>query len=646
MDMRRLLTIFTGFLSLLLLLSMPVYAAGREEADVEHSWWYASDAYVSPASEEDEEPYHPDATLLGIDVSHHQGEIDWDAVAQSQVDFVIIRCGYGMDQEDQDDREFLNNVAACERLGIPYGVYLYSYATNTQRAQSEAEHVLRLINGHTLSYPVFYDLEDSSAMECDLAAIATVFCEQIQAAGYKVGVYSSKNWWENYLTDLCFDQWYRWVAHYNPTCGYTGDYQLWQFTSTGSVEGISGNVDMNYQIGYPEDHGTTTYFHTYTAAVTEPTCTEMGYTLFTCGDCGNSYTACKKETLEHAWDAGTVAQESTCVSYGHKIQTCVDCGATREVMLPLAWHDFQDRVCTVCGIESPVRIAGENRYETGFAVADQLKAYLGAQKFGAIIVASGRKFPDALTGSYLANQVGAPILLANGKNANSFEQVKQYIGDNLESGGTVYILGGESAVPAQLETMLEGYAVRRLVGENRYETNLAILSEAGTADQEILICTGKDFADSLSASGVNKPILLLNGKTISDAQRAFLENSSGKFIIIGGESAISGEMEAELGKIGTVVKRIAGANRYETSVLVAEYFFKQPITAVVTSAKNFPDGLCGGPLANAMQVPLIVTAARAEATANAYLNANGIRDGVVLGGIHALPDDTVNRVFP
>ena len=335
---------------------------------------------------------------------------------------------------------------------------------------------------------------------------------------------------------------------------------------------------------------------------------------------------------------------------------CSVCGVVTIAQQEIAIkdHSFKNGTCGTCGAADPNyiapvsgvnRVAGDNRYSTGLKVADQLKTYKGTSKFNAIVVASGREFPDALAGSYLANQKGAPILLVNSKSTSSFEDAKNYIAANLATGGTVYILGGEAAVPKQMADILAGYNVKRLAGANRYDTNLEILKEAGTAGQEILICTGKGFADSLSASAANKPILLLSNKSITAAQRAFLENSSKKFIIIGGESAISAQMEAELEKIGTVVDRLAGANRYETSVKVANYFFRNPTTAVVAYAKNFPDGLCGGPLAKALNAPLILTAAKAETLASDYMKANNIKDGLVLGGTSALSENTVSKVF-
>ena len=132
----------------------------------------------------------PDATAHGIDVSEWQGNIDWEKVKADGIDFAILRCGFGMDQTNQDDSKFLRNAKECERLGIPYGVYLYSYATNTSRAASEADHVLRLLKGRSLSYPVYFDMEDNSTLpyKASFGKIAETFCNKISAAGYPVGV--------------------------------------------------------------------------------------------------------------------------------------------------------------------------------------------------------------------------------------------------------------------------------------------------------------------------------------------------------------------------------------------------------------------------------------------------------------------------
>lgn len=185
----------------------------------------------------------------GIDVSHHQGVINWEAVKAAGIDFAIIRCGYGMNLTEQDDRQWSRNVSECERLGIPYGVYFYSYAMTADMAVEEGAHAVRLLEGHNPELPVFYDLEENSQLVLGsggLAEIARIFCDIVGSKGYEVGVYASLNWWQYYLTDAVFENWYRWVAEWRSSCSYNGRYEAWQYTSKGTVDGINGNVDMNY----------------------------------------------------------------------------------------------------------------------------------------------------------------------------------------------------------------------------------------------------------------------------------------------------------------------------------------------------------------------------------------------------------------
>ena len=192
----------------------------------------------------------------GIDVSTHQGKIDWQKVKNAGIDYAILRCGYGSDIASQDDSQFARNMAECERVGMPFGVYLYSYANSVEKAKSEAQHVLRLIKGHKLQYPVYYDLEDSGTTgKCSKALIleiAKAFVNTLEAKGYWVGIYSNTYWNNTYLTDSWYDSKARWVAQYNSKCTYKGEYGMWQYSSKGKVDGISGNVDMNYcYVDYP-----------------------------------------------------------------------------------------------------------------------------------------------------------------------------------------------------------------------------------------------------------------------------------------------------------------------------------------------------------------------------------------------------------
>ena len=214
------------------------------------------------------------ATAQGIDVSEHNGTIDWQSVKDAGIDFAILRVGFAGDTSGgRLDNYFRRNVSECERLGIPYGVYLYSYARNEDEAQAEARLMLSALKGHSPTLPVYYDLEerktnaDGSPMwtpfndPSKLASIAKTFCGQIAAAGYKPGIYANVNWFKNYLTDSCFlsSGWSIWTAQYwyggryDECLGLTPDapakYDCWQYSARGSVPGVSGDVDVSYWFG-------------------------------------------------------------------------------------------------------------------------------------------------------------------------------------------------------------------------------------------------------------------------------------------------------------------------------------------------------------------------------------------------------------
>lgn len=183
------------------------------------------------------------STKKVIDVSYHNGTIDWAKVKASGVDGAIIRCGYGDNITSQDDKQWKRNADECTRLGIPFGTYIYSYAKSDAQAKSEAEHVLRLIKGYKLSYPVYYDLEEAGTQSGAVNRMK-IFADIIEKAGYWCGVYCNKSWWDNTLKSLG-DRYTKWIARYNNTLGMDG-VDMWQYTSDGSVNGISGRVDMNH----------------------------------------------------------------------------------------------------------------------------------------------------------------------------------------------------------------------------------------------------------------------------------------------------------------------------------------------------------------------------------------------------------------
>ena len=389
-----------------------------------------------------------------------------------------------------------------------------------------------------------------------------------------------------------------------------------------------------------------THIHTFESVVTPPTCTEQGYTTYTCTDCGRVKTGDYVSALGHRLGSWEVTLEPDCVSSGQEQAVCQVCDHVEtRPLLPLG-HDFRDGFCSRCGTEQPklesvIRIAGADRIETSLMLADQLKEVLGVEKFNAVIVSSALNFPDALTGSYLAAVKDAPILLTYDM---SHEKVLAYIEANLAPGGTVYILGGESAVSAAFENMAKaaGLNTKRVAGSDRFATNLAIMEEAGIrADQPILIATAVNFADSLSASAAGLPMVLVHGSLRED-QKAFLNTTSGEFIIIGGTAAVSEELEAELAAIGTV-ERLAGDSRYQTSVLVAQKFLAAPEAVILAYARNFPDGLCGGPVAYALGAPLILTDNILPLEADAYVD--GMEAGIVVGGGGLISDETAREIF-
>lgn len=181
-----------------------------------------------------------------IDVSKHQGTINWEKVKE-HIDGAIIRCGYGKDLAKQDDEKFKENAEACMKHGIPFGVYLYSYAKTVEDAKSEAAHVLRLLEPYKdkLSYPVYYDLEEAGT-ENGAVERAMVFSDIIEAAGYWCGIYANQYWWNTYLCDAKMERFTKWVARYSEVkANIWTNYDIWQYSSTGSVPGIRGNVDMN-----------------------------------------------------------------------------------------------------------------------------------------------------------------------------------------------------------------------------------------------------------------------------------------------------------------------------------------------------------------------------------------------------------------
>lgn len=186
----------------------------------------------------------------GIDISEFNGDVDL-AGLKGQIEFVIIRCGYGGDYTNQDDPQFENNVRKCEAAGIPWGTYLYSYAKDTSMAQSEAAHTLRLLKGKHPQYGVWYDVEDSTLPTGEaLIDNVVTYCQAIQQAGYYCGLYSFLFWMQTRLNSPRLGPYDKWVAQWSSQLDYQKPAGMWQFTNQLILNGKTFDGNWAYK-DYP-----------------------------------------------------------------------------------------------------------------------------------------------------------------------------------------------------------------------------------------------------------------------------------------------------------------------------------------------------------------------------------------------------------
>lgn len=657
----------------------------------------------------------------GIDVSQWQGTINWDKVKADGIDFAIIRAGgrFFVSGGLYFDDNFYQNIKAAQDAGIMVGVYYFSQAVTTAEAREEANWVLDYIEGYDLQLPIYMDYEMSSdpsgrinnLSKATRTANAKAFCSVIEAAGYETGVYSNLNFLNNSIDGAQLSGLYNmWAAQYNYRCQYASDYIMWQYSSDGSVDGISGRTDMNFM--YLEEKPAATQARsiancqitvaeavydgeanyepevtvTYNGAeLTEGVDYELGY--INNREVGTAYVYVKGtgqyadyqtvafeilrgkipiETLEVQLEydttlfngkektpkvtiAGLEQGKDFSVTYSNNIYagtasvTIVGTRAYGGTVVKTFKIERQTGSGPLFDGAMKIRVNGNNRYDTSIQSAEALKITLCTESFDNIIVASGESFADALSGSYLAMMKSAPILLVNQYNE---QLVKEYIAQNLNADGCVYILGGEGAISKKFEENLGTINIKRLGGKTRFDTNLEILKEAGSDGEELLICQGLDFADALAASSSKKPILLVDDE-LNENQIGYLKQlSTSRFYLIGGPSVVSNNVGNELEKMGKDVKRIYGDNRYETSVEVAKEFFPQKVeTVVLVCSVDFPDGLSGGPLATSLDAPILLVNDTNTNNAEKYVELVSAEKAAVIGGSLIISDNTVNRIM-
>lgn len=192
----------------------------------------------------------------GIDISKHNGNIDFNKLKGS-IDFAIVRTSFGFFNEDPKYREYIKGL---ESIGVPYGLYHYSYARNLEEAKKEVEGFLNIARQYNPTYPLVLDMEDADHWKANngnpsndmYVQICEYFCKRVEEAGYYAMIYANKNWFETKLNDGRLDRFDKWLAQWSSKPTYGKTFGIWQYTSDGSVPGINGRVDMNISyVDYP-----------------------------------------------------------------------------------------------------------------------------------------------------------------------------------------------------------------------------------------------------------------------------------------------------------------------------------------------------------------------------------------------------------
>ena len=186
----------------------------------------------------------------GIYVSGYQGDINWNKVKNDNIEFAILKyCNIYDDDQIQYDSKFENNYKNCKELNIPVGIYIYNYCNLIDKKKKNIKEILSNLSNKYFELPIFLDMEDKTILPEGkeyLSKMCNRFCEIISEKAFIPGIYANLNWLENYLDISQFSNAKIWIAQYNSECTYKKPYMIWQYSKTGKINGISGNVDLNY----------------------------------------------------------------------------------------------------------------------------------------------------------------------------------------------------------------------------------------------------------------------------------------------------------------------------------------------------------------------------------------------------------------
>lgn len=502
-----------------------------------------------------------------IDVSAWQGTIDWAKVKAAGVQGAIIRIGYGAG--NPIDGQARRNINECKRLGIPFGVYLFSYAENAEIGTAEGRDVVAKLRSlgvkpADLTYPVFYDLEDWTGSWTGHKAPTNPkvwnsavdnWYAQLKAAGYtNLAVYSYTKYLNTALNTANIHSKTRWVASYGTRTGFSfsSNDRGWQYTSQGKVNGIKGSVDLN-AFGVKN-------------VDTRPRLSRLA---------GTTRYGTMSAVVSHAFSSASTVIVASGENYPDALASSSLAGALNAPIVLTGRNSLEDnaaqqlkrlhpaRIIVVGGKKvisgvvanelkqyaaSVTRIAGDTRYGTSLSLYESGRSLFGAQFGKTAIVATGGTYADALSVSSYAYAHKAPVLLSNPQTGLSDAQLQA-----LHAGGfkQILVIGGTQAVQESVVARIHsatGNSPIRIQGNTRYDTSVAFarwaIGQHALGMNGVTFATGKNFPDALvsgSGAGRDRAVLLLvdaGRQNAVDYARTYRGKITSAYIV-GGTKVIS-----------------------------------------------------------------------------------------------------------